>query len=241
LRRANGLEETGSPGQIPSPTRLNNYARTLIELARVDEAASAAERAYQEAMRLGNQLALIQNRLWTARICLAQHDPARATAVLDEAAPAMRKLLPPGHFALAILSAERALIARDRGDLQTARAQIDDAIGIVSQAARLGKAGPVYLPIFLTYRADIELAAQQFQPADTDLHRALDLLLAGAQPGDYSAYVGRAELSLARVLSSEGKPADARRTAQLAAQQLAKAEGGDHPETRAALELSKAL
>ena len=74
-----------------------------------------------------------------------------------------------------------------------------------------------------------------------DLHRALDLLLRGAQPGEYSAYVGRAELVLARVLSSEGKAAEARREAQLAAEQLTRAEGPDHPETLAAVRLGKTL
>ena len=53
-----------------------------------------------------------------------------------------------------------------------------------------------------------------------------------------SVHVGRAELTLAHVLSSQGNAADARRTAQLAAQQLTKGEGVDHPETRAAFELS---
>ena len=239
LRRAAELEDGGSPGQGASPTRLNNYARTLIELARVDEAASVAARAYQEATRLGNQTAVLQNRLWTARILLAQHAPVRAAAALDEAEPLMRRHLPPGHFAFAILSAERALVARERGDLPGAQALIDDAIHIAGQASQHGKAGPVYVPIFLTYRADFELAAGQLAPADGDLRRALGLLLPGAQPGDYSAHVGRAELLLARVLSAEGKGADARAEAQLAAQQLAKAEGEDHPETRAAEELSR--
>lgn len=239
-RRSNELERSGQPDEVVAPIRLSNYARTLLELARLDEAESYAQRALEEATRVGSRTAVVQSRLWLARVYLGQHDPAHATAALDEAEPEMRKLLPPGHFALALLSAERALVARERGDLQAALAQVNDAIGIVAPAAQHGRAGPVYLPTFLTYRADIELAAQQVQPADADLHRALDLLLAGAQPGDYSVYVGRAELSLARVLSSEGKTADARRMAQLAAQQLTKAEGEDHPETRAALELSKA-
>ncbi len=240
LRRSNELENGGSSGKVAAPTRLNNYARTLIELARTDEAASFAERGYQEATRVGNQTALVQNRLWTARILLVQHDLTRASAVLDEAEPRMRKLLPTGHFGFAILSSERALIARERDDLPAARTLIDDALRIAQQASQHGKAGPMYVPVFLTYRADIELAAQQPSPSEADLHRAINLLLADAQPGDYSVYVGRAELSLARVLDSEGKAAEAHREAHLAVEQLTKAEGPEHPETQAAVQLSKA-
>lgn len=217
---------------------LSNYARVLFELARFDEAAAFAERAYQEATRVGNQDALSKSRLALARIYLGQHDPARATTMLDEAEPAMRKLLPPGHFTFALLSAARALIARERADLPVARALIDDAVEIASQATQRGQAGPVYVPMLLIYRADFELTAQQLSPAEADLHRALNLLLAGAQPGEYSMHVGRAELTLARLLSSEGKAAEAHRQARLAVKQLTLSEGADHPETRAALELS---
>ncbi len=237
LRRSIALGESGSAGQSASPTKLNNYARTLIELARIDEAASVAARAYQEARRLGNQSAIFANRLRTARICTAQRNFSCAAAALDEAEPVMRRVLPAGHFDFALLGAERALLARARGDLPAARKLIDDAIRIAEQASQHG--GSLFVPIFLTYRADIELAAHQPSPADADLHRALELLLEDARPGDYSVFVGRAELSLARVLGSEGRTADAQRQAQLAAQQLARAEGADNPETLAALRLAK--
>jgi eukaryotic-like serine/threonine-protein kinase len=239
LRRSIALDEGGSAGQSASPTKLNNYTRTLIELARIDEAASVAARAYREARRLGNQSAIFANRLRTARVCLAQRAFACATAALDEAEPVMRTVLPAGHFDFALLSAERALVARARGDLAAARRLIDDAIRIAEQTSRSG--GSLFVPIFLTYRADIELAARQPSSADADLHRALDLLRAGARPGDYSVNVGRAELVLARVLSFEGKVAEARREAQLAAAQLTRAEGPEHPETLAAGRLGQSL
>jgi hypothetical protein len=149
----------------------------------------------------------------------------------------MRTLLPPGHYAFGALTAERALIARDQGDLATARAQIDAAVALDEQAARGGKAGAAFVPVMLVYRAGIELAAQQAPLAEADLRRALAQLTTNAAPGDYSVYVGRAELALARVLGAEGKPAEARHAAELAAQQLAQAEGPQHPETRAAIEL----
>jgi tetratricopeptide (TPR) repeat protein len=232
LRRSIALDEGGSSGRVATPTRLNNYARTLMELARIDEAARFAARAYEEAKRLGNQDVIFENRLWTARICTAQHHVTCATAALDEAEPVMRKLLPAGHFLFGVLVAERALIAHERNDLPAARTLIDDAIWLGEQASTHG--GSLFVPIYLTYRADFELAAQQPSPADADLHRALKLLLVNAQPGDYSVYVGRAELSLARLLSSEGRTAEAQHEAQFAADQLARAEGSDNPETLAA-------
>jgi tetratricopeptide (TPR) repeat protein len=239
LQRTIALAESGSPGQSASPMQLNNYAHTLIELARVDEAASVAARAYQEARRLGNQDAIFANRLRTAKICLAQHDFVCATAALDEAEPVMRRVLPAGDVEFAVLGAQRALVARARGDLPVARMLIDDAIRMAEQASQNG--GSLLVPVFLTYRADFELAARQPSSADADLHRALDLLLAGARPGDYSVHVGRAELILAEVLTSEGKVAEAHREAQLAVEQLTPAEGSDHPETLAAVRIGKGL
>ncbi|HYM43203.1 MAG TPA: serine/threonine-protein kinase [Steroidobacteraceae bacterium] len=238
LRRANELEQTGQAGQVASPVRMSNYARALLELARFDEAARFAQDALKEATRADNHIAMIQSRLWLARILLAQHDRERPAVLLDEAEAAMLRFLPAGHYAFGLLPAERALVARDRGDLPLARALIDDAIAKVSGPVRSGRVIPVLLPTFLTERAEIELAARQLQAADADLHRALDLLTAGAQPGDYSIYVGRAQLALARVLSAEGKGDETRQVAQLAMQQLAKSGGEDHPETRAARELS---
>jgi eukaryotic-like serine/threonine-protein kinase len=235
VRRALVLEGNDASGQTADPIVLNNYAHALIELARIDEAADVAARAYREATRLDNQTGMFLNRLWTALIDVARHDPTRAQAALDEAEPVMRRILPAGHFWFARLSAERAAVARERNDLPAARTLIDDAIRIAEQASRHG--GSLLVPIFLTYRADLELAALEPSSAHADLRRALDLLLAGAQPGEYSVYVGRAELTLARVLSAEGKLPEAHREARLAAEQLTLAEGSDHPETLAALRI----
>jgi serine/threonine-protein kinase len=237
LRRAIALQEQGSP-DAAAATPLNNYARTLIELGRADEAAAIAARAYQEATRVGNQASIVENRLWSARICLAQHDLTGATAALDEAELVMHKLLPAGHWAFALLSAERALVAHAQHDLPGARARIDDAIHMAEQASQRG--GSLFVPIFLTYRADFELGAGEALTAETDLRRALELLLPGAQPGDYSVYIGRAELLLAQALISEGKDAEAVREARLAAEQLTRAEGSEHPETLVAVRIGRA-
>ena len=99
--------------------------------------------------------------------------------------------------------------------------------------------GALYLPILVTYREEIEPAVAQLAPAGGRPTGAR-VAGAGAQSGDYSVYTGRAELTLARVLAAGGQISEARSAATRAVQQLAKAEGADHPETHAAEQLSHA-
>jgi tetratricopeptide (TPR) repeat protein len=238
FRRSMELEQGGSPEQRVSALSLSNYAQSLIDLARIDEAADYAERAYRESMRAGNQTAINQTRLRLARIYSAQHDLARATAMLDDAEPAMHKLLPAGHFAFGALAAERAQIARRRGDLPRALEYIDEAIRIDQQAAQQDRAGAQFLPALLVHRASIETEAVQLPAAERDARQALALLQADAHPGDFSKYTGEAYLVLAQALSAERRATEARASARSAAEQLRAAVGPDHPDTHAAEELS---
>jgi tetratricopeptide (TPR) repeat protein len=233
LRRALELER-GPNGGGPSPMSLTNYAQALYELARLDVAASYAEDAYQRGVQSRNQIVLNQTRLRLARIYRAQHDPARATRMLDEAEPSMRALLPAGHFAFGSLAAERALVAREQGDLAAALVFINQAIAIDRQAEKGGKTGAQYLPVLLTHRANIELTAGDLLAADADSRRALGLFEDEAWPGDYSSHTGGAYLVLARVLVAQGRSIEAREAAQSAQRQLERAVGPEHPDTLAA-------
>jgi tetratricopeptide (TPR) repeat protein len=233
LRRALELQQ-GPNGGGASPMMLTNYAQMMYELARLDDAASYAERAYQGGTQSKNQIVLNQTRLRLARIYRARHDLDRATRMLDEAEPSMRTLLPAGHFAFGSLAAERALLARERGDFPGALGFIDRAIEIDTQAEKGGKSGAQYLPILLTHRATIEFAAGEVSAAESDIRRALGMFDDESWPGDYSSYTGGAYLTLARVLMAEGKEGEARAAAQAAEKQLEKAVGAGHPDTLAA-------
>jgi hypothetical protein len=90
---------------------LNNYAKFLRQLVRLEEAADYGQRAYAEAEKVQNQLVIGQSLLERARIAAAQHNTSQASALLSELEPLMRKKLPPGHYAFASLSAERATVA----------------------------------------------------------------------------------------------------------------------------------
>ena len=238
LRRSLELDETGTPQQRVSPWSLKNYAQSLIDLAQFDLAAEYAERALREAMRADNARAASEIRMVLARIYRVRHDFARATRTLDEAESAYRALLPAGHFAFGTLAAERALIARQQGDLEGALKHIQEAIAIDQQAAARGKAGAQDLPLWLVYRASIETDAVRLIAAERDAREAVYLLQVDARPGDFSSYTGQAYLALARALSKEGRAAEARAAAGSAAEQLRPTVGPDHPDTRAAEELS---
>jgi len=239
LRRSIDIDLAEPSGEGVSPMLLTNYAQMLFELGRPDEAASYAERAYQSGLQADDSTVINQTMLRLARIYRAQHDYTRATAMLNEVEPRLRKALPPGHSAFGALASERSLNAQQQGDTVLALTLANQAIEIVDEAAKEHGEGAQFLPMLLIHRASIETDAGRLQPAENDARRALVLLQAGAQPGDFSMSTGRAYLTLARVLSAEGKPSEARREAQRAAQQLEQAVGADHPDTRAAEGLSR--
>ena len=158
------------------------------------------ERALREALRADNSRAANETRLGLARIYSVRHDFARATTTLDEAEPAMRAVLPAGHFAFGALAAESALIAQQQGELQEALNHIDEAILIDQQAAARGKAAAQDLPIWLVYRAAIETDAVLLPAAERDARQALSLRQVDTRPSDFSSFTGQTYLALAHVL-----------------------------------------
>jgi serine/threonine-protein kinase len=240
LRRSIEIHRSDTSNAAVSPMVLTNYAAQLDDLAREDEAQSYAETAYREALRAGDHVVVDQTLLRLARIYRAQHDYARAAAMLDEVEPRLRKALPPGHYAFASLARERALVAQQRGDSARALEFANQAIELVETEVKQGKSGGQFLPGYLKDRASIEIVAGQLQSAETDARRAVALQQAAAQPGDFSSSEGRAYLILAHALSAEGKVTESRAAARQALEQLQKALGPGHPETRTAEELSRA-
>jgi eukaryotic-like serine/threonine-protein kinase len=219
------------------PTVLINYARILRELNRLDEASDYAERGYAKAQRVGHELSVNQALLERARIYLAGHELARASAMLTEVDPRLRQSLPQGHYAFASLAAERAMIASENGDVPAALQLVNQAVGIVEAAIQSGGEGAFYLPALLTRRSAIELQAGQADPAVADATRAARLQSA-AQPGTFSSKLGYAYLALGRALQAQGKSEEAHSAFRSAVQHLQATLGPDHPDTRNARQLA---
>jgi serine/threonine-protein kinase len=241
LRQSLQISRTDASEQAASPQLLSNYALVLAELARVEEALSYAELAYHRGLEAGDQVAVNQALLRLARIYRAQHDSRRATATLDEAESRLHQALPPGHYAFASLTSERALIAQQRGDMAQALQLATQAVSMIEDSVTHGKPGLEFLPMLLANRASIEADAGQLPVAERDARRALSLLQVGARPDDVSSYIGRTCLILARILKAEGNTVEARTSALRAANQLEKAAGPEHPDTRAANELADSM
>jgi serine/threonine protein kinase len=237
-RRAIHISQIGQTEEAVSPMTLNNYARTLRELCRLEEAVDYADRAYNKARGVNHQLAINQSLLERARIYTAQHNPSRAAAMLAEVEPRLRQSLPEGHYAFASLASEEALNALEEGDLPGALRFADQAVLIDEAAIKDGRDGLIDLPTFLIRRSAIELQAQQPNQALADAAEALSQVRRNAQPGNLSAATGRAYLMMGRALQLQGKHNEAHSAFQSAVEHLQITLGQNHPDTRSARSLA---
>lgn len=238
-RRAIDISRAGKSEDTVSPMVLNNYAKTLRELGRLEEAEDYAGRAYAKAQRVGHQLVINQSLLERARIYTARHQPSRADAMLAQVEPRLRQSLPDGHYAFASLASAAALNALVRGDIPTAMKLADRAVTIDEAAIKAGREGSYYLPTFLINRSTVELAASRPKQAAADASRALALAQSSTKPGSFSSIQGRAYLVLGRALQAQGESEQAREAFRSAAEHLRVTVGPDHLDTRNARRFGK--
>ena len=238
FRQAMDISRADNGDAALSPMLLLNYGRTLRELARLDEAARFAERAYEKACQAGDEAVIDQSLLERARIYREQGNFTGATEMLAEVEPRLRRNLPSGHYAFAGLACERSLILLANGDTRKALQLANEAVAIDEAAVGSGRQGAGLLPVLLFRRSGIEVELRDSDSARRDAERALRLLLASAQPRAFSANVGRAYLALGRALQMQGKPGDDRVAFQSAAEHLERTLGPEHPETHAARQLA---
>jgi tetratricopeptide (TPR) repeat protein len=237
-RRAIELSRAGRTEETVSPVVLCNYARTLRQLDRLNEAADVAEHAYAKAKRVGHQLAVNQLLLERARIYTARRDPVHASAMLAEVEPRLRRSLPPGHYAFATLASAQALNALAKGDVPAAMMLADQSVSLDEATMKAGGEGGYYLPTLLLCRSAVMLEGKHPGQAAADASRALDLVQVGAVRGTFSSLQGNAYLALGRALQAQGKREEARDAFRSAAENLEHAVGRNHPDTQRAWEMS---
>jgi serine/threonine protein kinase len=237
-RRVLDLAQDGNSANMSTSMMLNNYAKMLRKLNRLDEAASYAQRAYEKAQLEHNQLVTSQSLREQSRIAISQNNFALANQLLSQVEPQMRKHLPPGHYAFAGLAADRARIALGERDTAAALQFANESVAIGETAVKAGGEGAFALPGYLLNRSSIELASGSLDPAVADSNRALALLKSHTPPDSLSSTLGDAYLGLARASDAQGKHGDAKAAAGLAFENLQKCLGPDHPDTLAARQLA---
>ena len=213
---------------------LNNYAKTLRQLARLNEAADHAEHAYLKAKHDDDQLVLYQALYVRALIYLDQGDVTRAAAALAELEPILRRSLPPGHYWFGALASAQSRVASARGDLQSATSLADQSVTLTETAIKNGGQGADLLPILLVRRSTIRLEAGHQVEAAEDAARAVSLLENTLNAEALSSHVGQAYLALGRALKSQGKRNEAQAAFRSAAKHFRNTLGPDHPDTRSA-------
>jgi serine/threonine protein kinase len=239
-RRVLDLTQDGNSGDASTAMLLNNYAKMLRKLNRLDEAARYAQRSYDKAQQEHYQLVSSQALREQSRIAISQNNFALANQLLSQVEPQMRKHLPPGHYAFAGLAADRARIAQGEGNLPLALQFANESVTIGETAVKAGGEGAFALPGYLLTRSSIELASGSSEPALADSNRALDLVKSrsNTQADSFSSTLGYAYLGIARAKDAQGKHDEARAAASLAAENLNKCIGPDHPDTVAAQKLA---
>jgi len=238
-RRVIDISRDNSSEEAVSPMVLNNYAHVLRELDRLTQAADYAERAYSKATAIGDELVISQSLLERSRIYVARHNVAQGESMLAQVEPRLRKTLPPGHYAFASVSSERALIAMEHQDFPTALQRIDESIATIQACVKAGKAGGYLLPLLYTYRSSINLALGRATDADADANKALASLHSDENASEVSSELGSAYLAQARALAAQSNTGEARAAASRALVQLQGSLGPDHPDTQSARSLAK--
>jgi tetratricopeptide (TPR) repeat protein len=131
-----------------------------------------------------------------ARVYIGQRNFARAAALVAKAEPLIGRDYPSVDFMFATIASDRSLLAEGVGDLPAALRFADKAVKLDEDCVKAGRPGAYVLPRMLTHRSGLYLQAHDYGKARADAERALGLLQAEAEPGTFSAYVGRAYLAL---------------------------------------------
>ena len=228
FRRALDISSVDATATGVSPLLLNNLARTLLDLGRLDEAREMADRASVLARRAGNEFTMTQSLFLRNLISLHLGDLPRAASLLAEMETKVRPL-PEGHPYHAIFAMQQGMLAHARGDEVGARVAYDRAVALADPTARF---------IVHLQRSEFKLATRSPAEAAEDAAESLAQTEKNAEPGMLSSRIGLANLALARALRELGKSADARAAAAAAVEHLEPTVGADHPAVRAARELA---
>ncbi|MGH9869673.1 MAG: protein kinase domain-containing protein [Candidatus Polarisedimenticolia bacterium] len=231
FRRAIDISRDDRQEEAVSPMLLNNYARTLFNLGRLEEAADYAERAHARATQVGYQTVINQSLLLRESIYRERGDLRRAHEMLADAEPRFRKALPAGHSVFGAIESVRSQHTAARGDLAEALIFADSALAMVEASVKDTGGGGYLLPVLQLRRADLLVRLGRPDEAAAQAKRTIDALAPSIPPGSPSRTLGQAHLALGRALTAAGDEQAARAAFSAAYELLQGAVGPAHPDT----------
>jgi tetratricopeptide (TPR) repeat protein/tRNA A-37 threonylcarbamoyl transferase component Bud32 len=231
FRRAIAISSADGGEANISPMLMNNLARELYELGRYDEAASYSERAYDQAKRAGNKIAVGLALSVRVKTYCKQGRLDLTETVMSELETIWRGMYPENHTAFVALANGRAEQALARGDLTSALTAVNQGIELAGRTP----IGRLVMPIILRTRSAILLRAAQPDQALDDAMKALSMELELAGPDVLSSWLGRAHLAVARAQQAKGLEKAARQSFLSARKHLQPTLGPEHAETLEAI------
>lgn len=216
------------------PIVLNNYAITLRTLGRFREALSYSESCYRKGQETADNFAVYRSLYEQALIHLDEGNFERASGLLAQLEPILRRQFSPDNPYFGLLASLRALLESGRGNSQQALLLADQAVAILEASVQSKGQGTHLLASQLLCRASVELSAGHPNKAEVDADHALELFKAAVPLGTLSSYIGTAYLKLGAALQAEGRADDARAAFSSAAVHLEATLPPDHPATLAA-------
>jgi len=157
--------------------------------------------------------------------------------MLAEVEPLLKRNLPAGHIAFAVLAFERALNVQAEGNLRKALSLAETSNQAMIALAGKGRAPADYQGSSLAACSGIEIPLGRADGALCDASQAMALFQKAALPGGFSADAGHAYLLRGRALQAQGKREEARAAFRAAAENLEDTRGPKHPNTREACQL----
>jgi tetratricopeptide (TPR) repeat protein len=128
LRRSIDISMASGTEEAVQAMPLVNYARALLDLGKLDQAADYAERGLAKAQAAGDEVPIREGLLLLAAIYRGKGDRDRASRMVSEAAARFDRSVPSGHSVFAGLMRQKALNAQAAGNIGAALSYSSQAI-----------------------------------------------------------------------------------------------------------------
>jgi len=188
-----------------NPMTEANYASSLFDNGRLSESRAHFEHALRIARRRGQKLWVAYIQLMGAPALCASQRISSCASQLSEARTSLRSLLPAGNGTFGVVEAVAARLAIAQGAPALARTHLQRALDIFNAASELRPSQVIAYSLL----ADCDQQLGDYAAAEQAATLALEKARAMRSGFEHTAWMGKALLAKAVVLSGRGDNAGA--------------------------------